>query len=451
LSDSDSDEPTPIPPITNDNASTPLWRAIWNPRMLICVFIGFSSGLPLWYLWQLIPYWLRTNDLSLTSIGMFSLLMLPYNWKFVVAPLLDRYVVPGFGRRRGWMFVSQVALMVMIAAMGYFNPEQSIWGIAYLSFAVACAGAIQDIAIDAYRRELLPDNELGMGNAIHVNAYRVAGLVSFSLAVYLSKFADWRMVHLFVALWMIPGAVVSLLVTEPKIYGEPPKTLRKAVIEPFKEFFQRSGGTRTALLVLLFMLLYKFGDNLALALITPFYHDMGFSEEQIAFVTKTIALIAMIVGGFAGGFIMFRIGINRSLWLFGAVQLASILGLAYLATQGNNVWVLAGVVAFEYLGVGLGGAALVAFQAKQSDLRFTATQLSLFTSLMAIPRAFTGPIAGFLIEGNESAGFGGLGYASFFLLCAVTAIPGMLLLFKVAPWTERMDADAATTSVIRSS
>jgi PAT family beta-lactamase induction signal transducer AmpG len=417
-------------------ATTPLWKAVWNPRMLICVFIGFSSGLPFWFLVQLIPYWLRTNDLSLTSIGMFSLLLLPYNWKFLVAPLLDRYSVPGFGRRRGWMFASQVALIVMIACMGLFNPVQSIWSIAYLAFAVAVAGAIQDIAIDAYRRELLPDNELGMGNAIHVNAYRAAGLVAFSLAVYLSKFADWPMVHLFVALWFIPGAVCSLLVSEPRVYGEPPKTLHEAVVAPFKEFFQRSGGFRAGIYVLAFMLLYKFGDNLAVALITPFYFDMGFSEEQIAFVSKSVALVSTMVGMFLGGLVMYRIGINRSLWIFGVVQLMSIFGLAFLATQGNDVWVLAWAVAFEYLGVGLGTAAFVAFMAKQSDLRFTATQLSLFTSLMAVPRLLTGPIAGFMIEGRESIGFDGLGYSAFFIFCAFTAIPGMLLLWKVAPWTE---------------
>lgn len=415
----------------------PIWKAVWNPRMLICVFIGFSSGLPLWYLIQLIPYWLRTNGVSLMSIGWFALLLLPYSWKFVAAPILDRYAVPGFGRRRTWMLASQIALMLMIGMMGSFDPVQSLWSIAYLALAVACAGAIQDIAIDAYRRELLPDNELGLGSAIHVNAYRVAGLVSFSLAVYLSKFADWRLVHFFVAAFMLPGALCSLVVKEPEIYGSAPRTLYEAVIAPFREFFQRSGGFRTAFYVLAFMLLYKFGDTLATALITPFYVDMGFTEEQIAFVSKTVALASMITGGFLGGLIMYRIGINRSLWIFGVIQFLSIFGLAFLATQGNNVWVLAGAVTFEYLGVGLGSAAFVAFQAKQSNLRFTATQLSLFTSLMAIPRVLTGPIAGFTIEGSESFGFAGLGYPNFFLVCALTAIPGMLLLFKVAPWNKK--------------
>jgi PAT family beta-lactamase induction signal transducer AmpG len=409
--------------------------------MLICVFIGFSSGLPYYFLVQLIPYWLSVSDLSLRSIGWFSLLQLPYSWKFVIAPLLDRYWVPGFGRRRGWMFTSQMALMVMIGLMGFSNPVPSLWSIAYIALAVACAGAIQDIAIDAYRRELLPDNELGMGNAIHVNAFRAAGLVSFSLALYVSTFADWRMVHIFVALWMLPGALCSLLVSEPRIYGEPPKTLNEAVVAPFREFFQqRAGGLRQAFYVLAFMLLYKFGDNLAVALITPFYDRMGFSAEQIAAVAKTVALGSMIAGGFIGGLIIYRIGINRSLWLFGVVQIASIFGLAYLATRGNDVRVLAGAVAFEYLGVGLGTAAFVAFQAKQSNLRFTATQLSLFTSLMVLPQRFAGPLAAFLIEGSDSVRFEGLGYSHFFVFCALTAVPGMLLLVKVAPWNEKETA-----------
>jgi PAT family beta-lactamase induction signal transducer AmpG len=426
---------------TGNLNGAPLWKAVWNPRMLICVFIGFSSGLPYYFLIQLIPYWLSVSDLSLKSIGWFSLLQLPYNWKFIIAPLLDRYWVPGFGRRRGWMFTAQIALLVLIGSTGFFNPVQSLWSIAYLALGVACAGAIQDIAIDAYRRELLPDNELGMGNAIHVNAFRVAGLVSFSLALYVSTFADWPTVHLFVALWMLPGALCTLLVSEPRIYGEPPKTLNEAVIAPFKEFFQqRAGGFRQALYVLAFMLFYKFGDNLAVALITPFYDRMGFTAGEIAAVAKTVALGSMIAGGFIGGLIIFRVGINRSLWLFGVVQLASILGLAYLATKGNDLPVLAGAVAFEYLGVGLGTAAFVAFQAKQSNLRFTATQLSLFTSLMVLPQRFAGPIAAFLIEGSGSVGFGGLGYSHFFVLCAMTAIPGMLLLFKVAPWNEKPSA-----------
>ena len=420
---------------TESSTGAPLWKAVWNPRMLICVFIGFSSGLPLWFLWQLIPYWLRTEGMGLAAIGSLQVLLFPYNWKVVVAPFLDRYNMLGLGRRRGWMLASQIALLVLIAAMGFFNPERSMWGVAALYLAVAFMSSVQDGAIDAFRREILPDNELGLGSAIHINTYRVAGLVSFSLGVYLSKFFDWPTVHVVIALFMLPGALCSFWVKEPQIYSPPPKTMREAVIEPFKEFFQRK-GIRMGVYVLAFMLLYKFGDNLATSLITPFYFDMGFSEEQIAFVTKSVALAASVSGGFLGGFVMFRIGINRALWIFGVVQFLSIFGLAFLATAGNDVWVLVGAVAFEYLGVGLGAAAFVAYQSKQADRRFTAMQLALYTSLMSIPRNLTGGMAGFLIEGAEWSSFGGIGYPRFFLLCAMTAIPGMLLLFKVAPWNE---------------
>ncbi len=420
-----------------EEPKVPLFKAVWNPRMLICVFIGFSSGAPYWYVYSLIPYWLRTNDVSLISIGSLAVLQLPFTWKFLVAPLLDRYAVASFGRRRTWMLGSQITLMLLIAGMGFFNPKQEILGIAYLYFFVVCGAALQDIAIDAYRREILPDNELGLGSAFHVNAWRYASLASFSLPVILSAYIDWRLVHIVAALCMLPGLLLTLTVKEPKIHGSPPKTLRDAVILPFKEFlFERRGGLHKALYVLAFMLLYKFGDALATALITPFYVDMGFGPWEIGLVSKGVSLTSAGVGIFAGGFIMFRIGINKSIWMFGVVQLLSILGLAFLATQGDNIWVLVGAVTFEYLGVGLGTSALVAFQARETNLRFTATQLALFTSLMALPRLLTGVITGVMVDGVPSLGFAGLGWSLFFVFCAVTAIPGLLLLPKVAPWNE---------------
>ena len=313
-----------------EEPKVPLFKAVWNPRMLICVFIGFSSGAPYWYVYSLIPYWLRTNDVSLISIGSLAVLQLPFTWKFLVAPLLDRYAVASFGRRRTWMLGSQITLMLLIAGMGFFNPKQEILGIAYLYFFVVCGAALQDIAIDAYRREILPDNELGLGSAFHVNAWRYASLASFSLPVILSAYIDWRLVHIVAALCMLPGLLLTLTVKEPKIHGSPPKTLRDAVILPFKEFlFERRGGLHKALYVLAFMLLYKFGDALATALITPFYVDMGFGPWEIGLVSKGVSLTSAGVGIFAGGFIMFRIGINKSIWMFGVVQLLSILGLAF--------------------------------------------------------------------------------------------------------------------------
>ncbi|HEY5718485.1 MAG TPA: AmpG family muropeptide MFS transporter, partial [Motiliproteus sp.] len=401
-----------------------LWQSIFNRRMLLCILMGFSSGLPLYILYQLIPAWLRDEGVSLETIGLFSLVAFPYTWKFLWSPLLDRYVPPLLGRRRGWMFLTQVALLGSIAAFALFNPTQSIEAVAYVVFAVALFSATQDIVLDAYRRELLPDAELGLGNSLFVNAYRFSSLVPGSLALILADQLPWSSVHLVVAAFMLVGIVTSLYAPEPAS-ATPPLSLREAVVEPFHEFFSRS-SVRTALAALAFILLYKLGDSMATALSTPFYLDLGFSKTEIGTIAKGASLGASIVGGLVGGIAMIRLGINRSLWIFGVVQVVSILGFAWLAEVGNDPVALFVVVAFEYFGVGLGTAAFVAFMARLTDKRFTATQLALFTSLAGIPRTFANASTGFLVES--------LGYTQFFLLCALIALPGMLMLFWVAPW-----------------
>jgi PAT family beta-lactamase induction signal transducer AmpG len=401
-----------------------LWRTILNRRMLVCIFIGFSSGLPLYILYQLIPAWLREQGVSLETIGLFSLVAFPYTWKFLWSPALDRYVPPLFGRRRGWMLLTQLALLLSIAAFSLFNPTDSIASIAYVVFAVAFFSATQDIVLDAYRREILSDEELGLGNSLFVNAYRFSSLVPGSLALILADQLPWETVHLVVAGFMLIGLITSLCVAEPEGCVAP-LTLREAVVEPFREFFSRS-SVRTAVAALVFILLYKLGDSMATALSTPFYLDLGFSMTEIGTIAKSASLGASIVGGLVGGVAMFKLGINRSLWIFGVVQVISILGFAVLAEIGHDRTALFIVVAFEYFGVGLGTAAFVAFMARLSDKRFTATQLALFTSLASIPRTFANASTGFLIES--------VGYTQFFLLCALIALPGMLMLYWVAPW-----------------
>jgi len=392
--------------------------------MLVCIFIGFSSGLPLYILYQLIPAWLRDQGVSLETIGLFSLVAFPYTWKFLWSPALDRYVPPLFGRRRGWMLLTQLALLVSIAAFSLFNPTDSITSVAYVVFAVAFFSATQDIVLDAYRREILSDEELGLGNSLFVNAYRFSSLVPGSLALILADQLPWETVHLVVAAFMLVGLVTSLCVAEPEGCSAP-LTLREAVVEPFHEFFSRS-SVRTALAALTFILLYKLGDSMATALSTPFYLDLGFSKTEIGTIAKSASLGASIVGGLVGGVAMIKLGINRSLWIFGVVQVVSILGFALLAEIGNDPVALFVVVAFEYFGVGLGTAAFVAFMARLSDKRFTATQLALFTSLASIPRTFANASTGYLIES--------VGYTQFFLLCALIALPGMAMLYWVAPW-----------------
>jgi PAT family beta-lactamase induction signal transducer AmpG len=397
--------------------------------MLICVFIGFSSGLPLYLLINLLPAWLRSEGVDLKAIGLFALIQLPYTWKFLWSPLMDRFGLPMLGRRRGWMLATQVLLLVAIPVFGMLHPKLDIWTIAYLAAAVAFFSASQDIVLDAFRREILPEAELGLGNSIYVNAYRISSLVPGSLALILSDLLPWSWVFLVTALFMLPGVAMTLLVAEPQLTKGAPKTLREAVIEPFHEFITRNGW-KDAVLVLLFIFLYKLGDSMSTALATPFYLDMGFTRTDIGVIAKNAGLWASVAGGMLGGLWMVKIGINRGLWLFGVVQLVSILGFALLAwiNQPDRL-LLAFVIAFEALGVGLGTVAFVAFIARATDPRYTATQFALFTSLAAVPRTVVNATTGWIVAET--------GWFNFFLLCTLLAVPGMALLLRVAPWRDR--------------
>ncbi|SUB25956.1 PAT family beta-lactamase induction signal transducer AmpG [Avibacterium gallinarum] len=414
-----------------------LFSQIFSRNMLICVFTGFSSGLPLYVLVSLLPIWLRAENVDLKTLGYFTLIMLPFSWKFVWAPLLDRFVPPFLGRRRGWMLISQILLLISLALFGFLDPSKQFGLSLIAALGVLCSffSATQDIVLDAYRREILTDNELGLGNSIHVNAYRIAGLIPGSLSLILADHFPWQTVFIITAMFMLPGILMCLfLSTEPNIALKKHRTLEESVIEPFREFFQRK-GVWSALGILAFIFLYKLGDSMATALISPFYLDMGFSKTQIGLVVKNASLWPMVVASILGGVLMLKVGINRALWLFGFVQIITILGFAWLAQQGpfetvdsRALWSLSLVVAAEYIGIGLGTAAFVAFMARETNPLYTATQLALFTSLAALPRATLNTQAGALIDW--------LGYYDYFWLCFWLAIPGMLCLVKVAPWNQ---------------
>jgi PAT family beta-lactamase induction signal transducer AmpG len=331
------------------------------------------------------------------------------------------------------MLVTQIGLLFVIGSLGGLDPKESIWPILWLAALLAFLSGTQDIAVDAFRREILADHELGLGNAVHVNAYRIAGLIPGSLSLILADRLPWNEVFWITGAFMIPGMVMAWLVSEPQVKGAP-KTLRQAVTEPFHEFIGRQGW-RGALMVLGFIFLYKLGDSLCTALATPFYLDMGFTKTDIGLIAKHAGLWPAVIGALLGGLWMIRLGINRALWLFGVVQLVSIFGFAWLASQGHydNIGAseriaLAFVIGLEALGVGLGTAAFVAFIARSTHPAYTATQMALFTSLAAVPRTFINASAGWLIET--------LGWTNFFWLCAGLAVPGMVLLLKVAPWNE---------------
>ena len=401
-----------------------LRESILNRRMFICVLTGLASGMPLYLLMQLVPAWLRSSGVSLADIGLLALVGLPYSWKFLWAPLMDRLSLP-LGRRRGWMLVTQIGLILGIGSLGYVDPVNNMALVAAFASVIAFLSASQDIAIDAYRREILSDEELGLGNAIHVQAYRIAGLVPGSLSLVLADSLPWVWVFWITAAFMAMGLVLSLSVTEPENLTPKPRSMSEAFIAPFSEYFARSGW-RAAALALFFMVTYKLGDNMATALATPFYLDLGFTLTEIGLVAKNAALWPAVAGGLFGGIIMLRLGINRALWIFGAVQLISILGFALLASSGPKLWLLAAVIAFEYLGVGLGTAAFTAFIARESSRAFAATQFALFTAFAAFPRSIANASTGFIVED--------IGWVPFFLLCTVLAIPGMVALLWVAPW-----------------
>jgi len=414
--------------------SASVFKTLFSRRMLVCVFTGFSSGLPLYLLYNLVPAWFETEGLDLKVIGAFALLHFPYAWKFLWAPLLDRYALPWLGRRRGWMAVFHMALLAAIAWLGTLSPKENLPLVVALTALVAFLSASLDVVLDAFRRNLLSDVEQELGNSIHVNAYKMASLVPGSLALVLSVWLPWHGVFFVTALFMLPGLLMTLLVSEPRAFVHAPKTLRETVVEPFREFIVRH-GLKPVLYILAFVLLYKLGDSLCTSLATPFYMKMGYSREHIGLVAKHANLWPSVIGGILGGMLMMKIGLNRALWAFGILQAVSILGFAELARLGpvsneevdaTRLWMLAGVGGFEALAAGLGTAATVSFIARTTHPAYVATQFALLTSLPAIPKTLVNASAGWLVLK--------LGWTHFFWLCFALALPGMLLLFKVAPW-----------------
>jgi PAT family beta-lactamase induction signal transducer AmpG len=406
-------------------------RTIFSARMLVALAMGFASGLPLLLTLSVLQAWMTEEGVDLGTIGLFALVQLPYTLKFLWAPVMDRYTLPFLGRRRGWLLVFQVLLMLAIIALGMTNPVASPLLVALCALLVTFFSASQDIVIDAYRREALADEELGLGSSLYVNGYRIGMLLAGGGGLILADVFSFQTVYLLLGLTMAIGVATTLLAPEPAQAEGVPRTLRAAVIEPFVEYFRRS----EALWILAFILLYKIGDTMASAMTTPFYLDIGFTKTEIGAVVKLFGFWATILGGLLGGVLILRTGIYRALWIFGILQAVSTAGFAVLAQIGNEIAALAAVIAFENLSGGMGTAAYVAFMAAMTDKRFTATQYALLSSLMGVPRVLASAPTGYLAEG--------LGWFPFFALCALIAIPGLLILRRFRPWLGRTPAGAA--------
>ena len=409
-----------------DSRDPPTLKMIFSPRMLVAFLMGFSCGLPLLLTMTLLQAWMKEEGVDLTVIGIMSLVGLPYTVKFLWAPFLDRYTLPFLGRRRGWLLIAQTALMLSIAGLGLSSPKSDPWLVAFAAFLLTFFSASQDIVVDAFRREDLSDAQLGLGSSLYINGYRLGMLLTSGGGMVLADYISFTQVYFVMALCMIPGIVTTLLAREPVISVEMPKSLKSAVTDPLTEYFHREN----AIWILAFILFYKIGDTMALAMTTPFYLDVGFSKTEIGAVVKIFGFWATIGGSLIGGILMIRLGIHRSLWVFGFFQAVSILGFVALARMGHSIPALSGVIAFENLSGGMGTAAYAAFMASITDKRFTATQYALLSSLMGVPRVLAAAPTGFLAKH--------LGWEGFFLACTAMAIPGMLLLLKFAPWTPRV-------------
>ncbi|MGB5987638.1 MAG: AmpG family muropeptide MFS transporter [Desulfobacterales bacterium] len=407
------------------SAHPSLIRTIASRRMLVSLLMGYACGLPLHLTLGVLQAWMKESGVDLTLIGLMSLVGLPYTLKFLWAPIMDRYTLPFLGRRRGWLLVAQGALLISIVALGRTDPLQTPWLVALAALLVTLSSASQDIVVDAYRREDLADAELGFGSSLYVFGYRMGMLLAGGGGLIFADYLPFSMVYAIMAACLLPGILTTLLTPEPQTPEGTPKTLMDAVFQPLAEYLRRPG----ALWMLAFILFYKIGDTMASAMTMPLYLDLGFTKTQIGAITKIFGLWAVVAGGLVGGVAMMRLGINRSLWVFGFLQALSTAGFALLAQIGPQVAALAGVIAFENISSGMGTAAFVAFMASITNKRFTATQYALLSSLMGIPRVIAAAPTGFLAKY--------LGWEAFFIVCALIAVPGMLMLLKFAPWGSR--------------
>ena len=402
-----------------------LGRALTSKRMIVVLLLGFSSGLPIMLVLSTLKIWLRREGFDLSTIGYLSWIGIPYSLNFLMGPLLDRFVPSQLGRRRSWILITQLGIIGSLVGIYFSNPTLNLPIFVYLGIALAFFSANQDVAIDAYRREILPDKELGIGAALGVYGYRTAMLVASGFGLWVvdpeTLGFSFNQSFLMMAGFMLIGIITCFFATEPKLEFGQPKTLQETIIAPFSELLSRN----KAIWILLFIFLYKFGDAMGGSMLGALYVDVGYSNKVIAEITKGFGFFSSMAGLFIGGTLIYRFGIYPCLWIFGILQSLSTLNFVLLTQTGPDWGSLVYVIAFEDLSSGMGTAALVAYLSELTNRRFTATQYALLNSLAGLGRTFFSGFAG------DMAGY--YGYFNFYIICAAFALPGLIVLSTISP------------------
>ena len=428
-----------------NSINTVWWKKVFTFKMLIIFALGFSSGLPLLLTGSTLKLWLAQEHIDIKTIGFFGWVGLAYSFKFLWSPFLDRYFSNKLGRRKTWMLFSQIGMIFGLIMMGLQNPVDNLWGLAVWSVFVAFMSATQDIAIDAYRREFLSNEELGLGSSMNVYGYRVAMLVAGGIGISLvadaamssatatatatsAGFLTWNQLYFLMSAILAGITVLTIFIPEPRDINTP-ATLLSAVIDPFIEFFKRKEG----IAILIFVFLFKLGDQISGSLLNPFYKDMGYQNLEIGLITKTYGMISSLLGLFIGGVAMLKFGIKKSLWIFGILQAVSTALFALITITGPTLLALGVVVIFEDMTSGMATAAFTAFIAAVTNKKFTATQFAALTSVATLGRTFFSGFAGVI----QSA----VGWAWFFYIGAILAIPGLILLW----WLSRRHSTFSAT------
>lgn len=395
----------------------PYFEVFRSRRITAVGLLGFSSGLPFALTGGTLQAWMTVEGVDLKIIGLFALVTFPYTFKFLWSPIMDRFVISWLGRRRGWILLTQLWLILGIALMSFLSPSKEAIFLAVVALFVAFASASQDIVIDAYRTDVLRDKERGAGAAVSVLGYRVALIVSGALALILSEYIYWNNTYLLMAIIMLIGVLATLSAPEPERVVTPPKTMAEAVVGPMKDYFERKGS----LIMLFLIILYKLGDAYAGSLTTAFLiRGVGFSSGDVGTINKGFGMACTIIGSLIGGAAMVKLGLFKSLFIFGILQAVSNLSFMLLSYVGKNYEVFVFTIAFENFSGGMGTSAFVALLMSLCNNRFSATQYALLSSLSAIGRIFISPTAGFLVES--------VGWTYFFFITTLVALPGLCLL-----------------------